>query len=341
MPRVLLAALFLLTLAPACWCAPRKLKKKSLGQAVALSAQDWQSWAQFVLNEHGPRMYVLIMLTGMFALRAGEAAMLNREDLKLYMSPPRLCVPKEKGRGKSAGHIPIMPEQVQLLQTWISQGVTSSRMVALNQNGKRMITEKYELPAKGRLFAGRKMYNNKKVKQDHLSYHGVWSAVRKLAKKFCTAHPSAASKWEQLRTHSGRATKITMMMGEGVSLAMSMEYARHAKSSIKTHLGYGRLTPNHVHSYLMQERSRQIGLLATMVQTPPSSPSTKTVKKRCRGKQALLPSRATDECQAVKKATPYSALQDCTLKDVMQWQADGKLTDEEFGKIKDSLLKTL
>ena len=38
---------------------------------------------------------------------------------------------------------------------------------------------------------------------------------------------------EQLRTHSGRATKMTLMMGEGIALSMTVEYARHARSWIK------------------------------------------------------------------------------------------------------------
>lgn len=46
----------------------------------------------------------------------------------------------------------------------------------------------------------------------------------------------------KLRPHSGRATLITELMGEGMTTAMSMKYARHAPGSIKVHLRYGRLT---------------------------------------------------------------------------------------------------
>ena len=46
----------------------------------------------------------------------------------------------------------------------------------------------------------------------------------------------------ELRPHSGRATLITELMGEGMTTAMSMKYARHAPGSIKVHLKYGRLT---------------------------------------------------------------------------------------------------
>jgi hypothetical protein len=46
----------------------------------------------------------------------------------------------------------------------------------------------------------------------------------------------------RLRPHSGRATVITELMGEGLVTAMSMKYARHAPGSFKVHLGYSRLT---------------------------------------------------------------------------------------------------
>ena len=46
----------------------------------------------------------------------------------------------------------------------------------------------------------------------------------------------------RLRPHSGRATLITELMGEGLVTAMSMKYARHAPGSFKVHLGYSRLT---------------------------------------------------------------------------------------------------
>ena len=42
--------------------------------------------------------------------------------------------------------------------------------------------------------------------------------------------------------HAGRATLITELMGEGLTTSLSMKYARHAPSSYKVHLKYGRLT---------------------------------------------------------------------------------------------------
>ena len=46
----------------------------------------------------------------------------------------------------------------------------------------------------------------------------------------------------KLRPHSGRATLITELMGEGMTTAMSMKYARHSPDSFKVHLKYGRLS---------------------------------------------------------------------------------------------------
>ena len=45
----------------------------------------------------------------------------------------------------------------------------------------------------------------------------------------------------KLRPHSGRAQLITELMGDGLSTAMSMKYARHAVGSVKVHLKYSRL----------------------------------------------------------------------------------------------------
>ena len=46
----------------------------------------------------------------------------------------------------------------------------------------------------------------------------------------------------RLRPHSGRATLITELMGEGMTVALSMKYARHAPGSQKVHLRYGQLS---------------------------------------------------------------------------------------------------
>ena len=104
--------------------AAKEKTRRKLGSAVALSQEAWDAWLVFLLQHQGPRMYILVALTGLFALRASEAAMLRREDIHLQASPPYINIPKERGRGKSPGDVPIMPEQASLLRLWLTEGVT-------------------------------------------------------------------------------------------------------------------------------------------------------------------------------------------------------------------------
>ena len=43
------------------------------GQAIALNNCDWKAWLQFVLDNHSCQLYVILWLTGAFALRCTEA----------------------------------------------------------------------------------------------------------------------------------------------------------------------------------------------------------------------------------------------------------------------------
>jgi len=283
-----------------------------LGQAVALSAGDWDNWTQYVLDHHSCRMYVVIMLTGMFGLRCGESCMLTAEDLQLTHVPPQLRIPKEDGRGKTPGSIPIMPDQVQIIQQWMEQGISQKRSRTTNQHGKRVeYMDYYKLPTSGRLFLPREQYGGRTTNKDHLSYHAVWSAVNKLEKAYTKERGTgltASMSWERIRTHSGRATKITLMMGEGISLAVSMRYARHSSDSIHTHLRYGRLSCAHIYNYLLAERER---VAATAAETP--------AVKRSRNTAV-----AAELCGT-------------TLKDLVCWAKEGILTAEEFEKAKKNL----
>ena len=79
-----------------------------------------------------------------------------------------------------------------------------------------------------------------------MHYHAVYDHIRRQAPKFL-AHLQKTQRQRgaeiaKLRPHSGRATLITELMGEGLTTALSMKYARHAPSSYKVHLKYGRLT---------------------------------------------------------------------------------------------------
>ena len=179
MPRILFVVILMMICSLGCDGAPKRKPKKTLGQAVALTAEDWHAWTQFILKEKGPRMYVLIMLTGMFALRAGEAAMLRRSDLMLDMTPPRLNIPKEKGRGKSPGQVPIMPEQIDVLRTWISPGVTAIRRKVLNQNGGSRCAGILSNPGKGTALCSQERVQQKEGEAGSLVLSwGVGSCAR-------------------------------------------------------------------------------------------------------------------------------------------------------------------
>ncbi len=103
------------------------------------------------------------------------------------------------------------------------------------------IKDVYKPPKKGYLFQARS-----KAKQSHLHYHAVYDHIRRESPKFLASLKKEGKAWSaeiaKLRPHSGRATLITELMGEGMTTAMSMKYARHAPGSIKVHLRYGRLT---------------------------------------------------------------------------------------------------
>ena len=98
--------------------AGRAAKQKEIGQAAALSRQEWAKWTTFVRMNHGARLYALLSMTFFFALRCGEACRLKVEDFRLKKHPPELVVPK----GKSPGRIPIMPPALKFISNIQSQG---------------------------------------------------------------------------------------------------------------------------------------------------------------------------------------------------------------------------
>ena len=281
-----------------------------IGQAPALTEQDWNSWLDFVLANRGPRLYMLIQLTGSLALRCSEAAMLRGEDFDLDNDPPQVKIPPESGRGKSPGTVPIDPEQAALIKKRSTEGLGSTMTKRVNKTHAKTTTEHFVLPSLGRCFKGRSSYQGEAPKQDHLTYHAVWFAISKLSDKMANEQPAKFEQWAKLRSHSGRATKITLMMGEGMSLAMTMRFARHAPGSIKTHLKYGQLTVAHVYRYLMAARAEMI--MKTSVAAASAQPPA-ALKRKCIG------------------------LDGCSLLDLVGWFEKGYLSEEEFQRAKRAL----
>jgi hypothetical protein len=140
---------------------------------------------------------------------------------------------------------------VKFLKDVFQNGVTVMREKR-HKHGKGpakriQIKDVYKPPMHGFLFQARSNASRK-----HLHYHAVYDHIRREAPKFMKFLKTSGKQWSaevaKLRPHSGRATLITELMGEGLTTSMSMKYARHAPGSVKVHLRYGRLTLKDVKS---------------------------------------------------------------------------------------------
>ena len=220
---------------------------KKPGQAPALPIRHWKLWLDWLLKTAGPRIYFVILLTGAFGLRCSEALALKREDICLESDVPKIKISGDTdGARKSPGDVYVRKQHLQLMRDHIKNGIKVERMRGHKHGkGKRKQIKKedvFDVPQEGYIFKARK---NAKAHK-HLHYHAVYDHVVKQAPKFYQHLKSLGEKVSdevrRLRPHSGRATLITELMGEGLVTAMSMKYARHAPGSFKVHLGYSRLT---------------------------------------------------------------------------------------------------
>ena len=132
-----------------------------------------------------------------------------------------------------------------LLQKYLRKGITS-QMLTKHKHGEGKlkiikIKDTYLVPKSGFIFPARKG-----AKYPYLHYHDVYDHVRRQAPHFLQHLKDKDTKWApevaKLRPHSGNATLITELMGEGLTTTLIMKYARHAPTSYKVHLRYGRLT---------------------------------------------------------------------------------------------------
>ena len=226
---------------------PKKTKKgKELGQAPALPLKMWKEWLKWILQTAGPKIFFVIFLTGAFGLRCGEALALKRQDLDLEAAIPKLIITSDsQGSRKSPGDVYIRKQHINIMKKWLRQGITSIRRKK-HKHGKGKqktisVKDTYVIPKTGYIFPSRK-----KATHPFLHYHAVYDHVRRQAPKFLQHLQKEQQQWgpevAKLRPHSGRATLITELMGEGLTTALSMKYARHSPSSYKVHLKYGRLT---------------------------------------------------------------------------------------------------
>lgn len=215
-------------------------------QAPALSQRIWRAWLQWLLGAAGPRIYFATCLTGAFGLRGGEAVALKKENIQIDRAIPRITVTaQDLGSRKSPGDVYIRRHHLVTLKAILRDGIVTT-VAKGHKHGKgelkRVATwTKWKVPCTGYIFRAR---TNSKT--PHLTYHAIWSAIKKQTRPFL-AHLKATKQCDAeevlgLTPHSGRATLITELMGQGVSTAMSMKYARHAKDSYRVHIAYGRLT---------------------------------------------------------------------------------------------------
>lgn len=205
-----------------------------LGQAPALNRPQWYLWEKFVGQHAGARMAAIIALTGRLGLRTGEALALQKKDVQLNGTIPRITIAgQEQGNRKSPGEVYIRQKDITFVKQFMSGKLKFDRCKKHKHGKGRGKTIKVEdtftVPASGYLFASRK-----KAKSKHLHYQAVYTVVKKLAPKFLSHLRQLHYPWTEsiakLRPHSGRATLITELMGQGLSTAMSMKYALDSQS---------------------------------------------------------------------------------------------------------------
>lgn len=220
--------------------------RRRYGQAPALRAVQWRKWLDWLKNHAGARTYLVIFLTGALGLRCSEALALKREDLCLGAAIPKVVVTGDtNGAKKSPGDVYVRKQHMDQLRGFLRDGVYAKRSRS-HKHGKGpkkqvSFTEHFIIPGEGYIFRARA-----NACKGHLHYQAVYSHIKREALRFAKflkdeCQP-VSPEVMKLRPHSGRATLITELMGEGMTTALSMKYARHSPDSFKVHLKYGRLT---------------------------------------------------------------------------------------------------
>ena len=223
--------------------------------------------------------------------------MISTQDFLLNQDPPLLRIPPEEGRAKSPGDVPIDSEDLEELKR-LQKGLKKKRTLK-NQHGAFTRWDVFPWPSAGRLFP-----TKTGMATNHKGVRGVQKAIGKLAPNFDKLRPD--NSFSRIRSHSGRATRITMLMGEGMPMFLSMRYARHAPGSYETHLGYARLTVKDIHKHLEEYRTK------VMVELSQHRP-----------------------------AKPKELLDECTLSELITWYKDGLISTAHFEAAKQKAFSNL
>ena len=222
-----------------------------MAKALALSRVWWGRWLEHVRQTAGSRMFAIIWLTSALACRAGEVVCLQRgrKSNDIYLDGTVIDdTPTVNVRGgKTPGRVYVRPEFVKDFRLMLKHGVITDRQVK-TKHGKRTRKDVYMVPKSGYIFKARA-----KSKAKHLGYHAVWAAVEKCAKTFHKKFPG--NDLDKIRTHSGRTSAITTMLGEGVPIRLSMKIARHADASYRLHLEYAQATNLDVHAHFVAKEN--------------------------------------------------------------------------------------
>ena len=220
--------------------------KAKVKQAPALTVKQFALWLKWLLEHCGPRVYLAVFFTGAFGLRCSESRGLKREDICLGAAIPKIRITGDTaGARKSPGDVYVRKQHMSLMVSILKDGIRTQRMLKHKHGkGAKGLIKKEEhfvLPTSGYIFKSRS-----KASQQHLHYHAIYDHVRRQAplfeKHLAAIGEPVSPEVARLRPHSGRATLITELMGEGLTTTMNMKYARHSPSSHKVHLRYGRLT---------------------------------------------------------------------------------------------------
>ena len=113
-------------------------------------------WLDWLLKNAGPRIYLVVFLTGALGLRCSEALALKREDIKLDNDIPKVRVTSEThGAKKSPGDVYVRKQHIGLLRKHLKDGITVE-MIKRHKHGKGELS-KSRFAERGR--AGRMLRN--------------------------------------------------------------------------------------------------------------------------------------------------------------------------------------